>query len=160
MPVGFIRINMHAKLTSKDESNQGNGCMRWSHVLSVMCALVLAAVLGTAGVIKVGTPDAFIQAVTNFQIVEGGLAQAVGFYVPWLEITLSVGLLWPSWRRSSAKIAGGLLILFTLVLVSADLRGLKLDCGCFGEQLKAHSSLWLYARNTVMLLLAWGASLP
>lgn len=114
-----------------------------------LIAVILAVVLGWAGVAKALDSNAFAQSVENFRVVSQLMAQIVAYYVPWLEIALAIGLLVPRWRVSAAWLVLLLLCGFTALLVSAQWRGLNIQCGCFGdfEERDSLGYVWLYLRN-------------
>jgi Methylamine utilisation protein MauE len=57
---------------------------------------------------------------------------AVGYGLPFLEIALGGLLLAGLAVRLAASVSATLLILFVAAIASAWLRGLQIDCGCFG----------------------------
>ncbi|MFA6287815.1 MAG: MauE/DoxX family redox-associated membrane protein [Opitutaceae bacterium] len=116
-------------------------------------AWVIAVVLGWAGVVKAADPHAFTKAIENFRLVEGAAAGVLAYYVPWLEIVVAVGLLFTRWRKAAAYVALLLLIAFTVLLASAQWRGLNVACGCFGASDKMQTTAfgWLYLRNGLLV---------
>jgi hypothetical protein len=53
-------------------------------------------------------------------------------YVPWLEVTTGLTLLIGVWRREALTVALLVCATFFIANVSAMVRGLDIDCGCFG----------------------------
>jgi uncharacterized membrane protein YphA (DoxX/SURF4 family) len=63
--------------------------------------------------------------------------------LPLLEVLLGLYLLVGLFTRASAWAASSLIVLFLTVLVQGALRGLEIDCGCFGSTSGDEvSSLW------------------
>jgi uncharacterized membrane protein YphA (DoxX/SURF4 family) len=52
---------------------------------------------------------------------------------PWVEVVAGVLLILGLWSRAAAAVLAGLLVLFIGLIAQAMLRGLELDCGCFGK---------------------------
>lgn len=99
----------------------------------LLARLVVAGTFIWAALPKIQDPVAFTTAVTGFQVVSGPLAAWVGIALPWLELVIGLGLLVPTLRRGSGWITALLLIAFIGLHASAWMRGLNIDCGCFGE---------------------------
>ncbi len=95
--------------------------------------LMVGAVFMNAGMVKIRDPQAFAHGVAAFHLLPPLLVYPVAQGLPWLELICGV-LLVGGWRRRDA--AFSLLVLsalFTVVLSQAMMRGLKVDCGCFGS---------------------------
>ena len=121
--------------------------------------LLLTAVFLWAGVAKLRGPHLFAADVAAFRLLPAGapgLALAVAYYLPWLEILCAAGLWVPRWRPAALGVGAALLAGFTLALGSAWARGIPLDCGCFGAGKGTNLPLAI-GRN--LLLLGVGAAL-
>jgi putative oxidoreductase len=53
-------------------------------------------------------------------------------FLPALEAIGAMALLFNRWKRAGALVCGLLLVLFIVLIAQAVLRGLNIDCGCFG----------------------------
>ncbi|HEV7654102.1 MAG TPA: MauE/DoxX family redox-associated membrane protein [Mycobacteriales bacterium] len=94
--------------------------------------LLLAAVWAYAAVSKTGDPAASVRAVRAYQILPEWLAQGVGYGLPFLEIGLAVLLLAGLATRVAAIVSAALFVVFLTGIISAAVRGLQIECGCFG----------------------------
>jgi hypothetical protein len=56
----------------------------------------------------------------------------MAFVLPWLELIAAVLLLTGPWRGEARLILALLLAVFILAKISTEVRGLHIDCGCFG----------------------------
>jgi hypothetical protein len=85
------------------------------------------------GVIKLVDPAAFAIEISNYQILPS-LAPHGAAMLPALEVVLGLALLAGPrpWARASALGTGGLMLIFTLAVVSVVSRGVNISCGCFG----------------------------
>lgn len=101
--------------------------------LSTLARLVLAGVLGVAGALKVADPAASLTAVRAYQLLPEPLERVVGYGLPFFELGLAALLLLGLATRLAAVLAGLLMIGFVVGIASAWVRGLAIDCGCFGR---------------------------
>jgi putative oxidoreductase len=63
----------------------------------------------------------------------------VAFYLPWLEIIDGFALLTGLLHRGALTILTTLMVFFIAATISAQARGINLDCGCFGSVSKGMS---------------------
>ena len=98
--------------------------------------LVFRVVLGSlfvyAGVVKALEPIDFAQAIRNYDLVGQSLSFIAAMILPWLEILAGAFLFAGIWKRGAAFVISGLLIFFIVLTVATMIRGLDVDCGCFG----------------------------
>jgi hypothetical protein len=73
--------------------------------------------------------------------------------MPALEVLASLALVSRVLWRGGALILGTMLLVFVAALFQAILRGIDIECGCFGKG-SSPVSFWLIARNYGLLLLA------
>ena len=99
---------------------------------STAARVVLAAVWAWAAVTKIGDPAASVRAVRAYDLLPEWLAKAVGYGLPFLELSLAVLLLAGLATRLAAVASAALLAVFLVGIVSAAARGLQIECGCFG----------------------------
>jgi len=126
---------------------------RMGTVLAWACRLTLAAVFLAAAYGKLRDPYAFAVSIHAYRLVPPAWASVSAVVMPAVEtvaaIALASGLLW----RGGAVILGGLLAVFLVALSQAILRGIDIDCGCFGKG-SSPVSFWLIARNYGLILCA------
>jgi len=104
----------------------------WVSWVSTAARLLLGGVLVVAGSLKVGDPQAAVQAVRAYQLLPEALEPVVGWGLPALEIALGLLLVVGLYTRVAAVGAALLLVAFIAGVASAAARGLSIDCGCFG----------------------------
>jgi putative oxidoreductase len=127
----------------------------WDYVLLVIC-LALATVFIYAGADKVHDPLEFADSIAAFAILPRALINLFALSLPPFEIACGFLLLWPSTRRFAALAVFVISLVFFAALSSALLRGLTLDCGCFGAGTPSRPRMWLELGLNVVLA---GASL-
>jgi len=80
------------------------------------------------------TPDVatFAQQVENYRVPPYALTNTVAIILPWVELVAGVLLVCGVWTRPSALVFSVLTIIFLLAIGQAVVRGLNINCGCFG----------------------------
>jgi uncharacterized membrane protein YphA (DoxX/SURF4 family) len=94
--------------------------------------VVLGGLFVYAGIVKVLDPLDFAQDIRNYRLVGQALSFAAAIFLPWLEILAGAFLIAGVWRRGAALVISGLLVFFIVLTVVTMVRGLDVDCGCFG----------------------------
>ncbi len=101
-------------------------------VLLLAFRVVLGGLFIYAGVVKVLAPLDFAQNIRNYQIVGPSLSFIAALVLPWLEILAGAFLIVGIWKRGAALVISSLLVFFIVLTVVTMIRGLDIDCGCFG----------------------------
>jgi uncharacterized membrane protein YphA (DoxX/SURF4 family) len=86
-----------------------------------------------AAITKIADPPGFVADITHYRLTAYSIAIATGVYLPWLELICGTCVICRWRERAALVIISGLCLLFTIALSSAWLRGLDLNCGCFGH---------------------------
>jgi len=94
--------------------------------------LVLGGVMLVAGALKVTDPETAAQAVRAYELLPSGLEAPIGWGLPFLEIAIGLLLIVGYGVRAAAVAAGVFMVVFIVAVSSAWVRGLAIDCGCFG----------------------------
>lgn len=100
--------------------------------ISTVARLVVGGVLLVAGALKVIDPQSSVAAVRAYELVPAWLERPIGWGLPFLELGLGLLLVAGLFTRTAALLAGLLVGVFIIAVVSAAARGLSIDCGCFG----------------------------
>ena len=61
------------------------------------------------------------------------LANFLGFVLPFIEVGIGLLLIVGIWVRLAAIAGGALMVMFIVAIGQAWIRGISLDCGCFGK---------------------------
>jgi uncharacterized membrane protein YphA (DoxX/SURF4 family) len=101
--------------------------------LTLIFRLVLGGVLLVAGALKVSDPYSSATSVRAYQILPVDLANFLGFVLPFAEVAIGIFLIVGIWVRLNAIAGGALMIMFIIAIAQAWIRGISLDCGCFGK---------------------------
>jgi uncharacterized membrane protein YphA (DoxX/SURF4 family) len=108
------------------------GSARVRDAVGTVARLVLAAVWLIAGVLKAIDPDGTYVAVRAYDLLPRSGVAVVADVLPWLEVVLGLLLLAGLATRIAAAASAVLLLVFVAGVVQAWVRGLSIDCGCFG----------------------------
>ncbi|GLZ82024.1 hypothetical protein Afil01_68310 [Actinorhabdospora filicis] len=106
---------------------------RWLPWLGVACRLVLAGVWIVAAALKLPELGDSVRAVQAYKLLPTGMASAVGYTLPFVEMAVGLFLLAGLLTRYAAAVSGLLQIAFIIGISSAWARGMSIDCGCFGN---------------------------
>jgi uncharacterized membrane protein YphA (DoxX/SURF4 family) len=117
-------------------------------------SLVLAGIFICAGYNKIIDPVDFYKSIRMYHLLPDNPAWYLANYLPWLEIVGGIGLLWQRCRCPASLLVSGALGLFIAAILSAWLRGLDIDCGCFGKADISSNYTWLITRDLLMLAAA------
>lgn len=131
---------------------------KYGNWFGLLARLTLGGVLFAAGWLKIFTPAKSQMAVRAYEVLPIVLANFLGLVLPWLEIGVGVLLFLGIAVRLSALIGGALMVIFILAISQAGIRGLSIDCGCFGGGGTVEPGKTKYlaeiARDTGLALLA------
>jgi uncharacterized membrane protein YphA (DoxX/SURF4 family) len=105
-----------------------------------------------AGTTKVTNPQAFADSIATFKMLPPQLLNIVALGLPPFEILLGLMLI-SGWKARAASLAvAGLAIVFGLALGQALMRGLVVDCGCFGSGEPSTLKTWASFGRALLLL--------
>ncbi len=115
-------------------------------------ALALGAVFIYAGTDKVRAPLDFADSVAGFAILPPFLINLLALGLPPFEIVFGLLLVAPRTRRVGALAVALISVVFFSALLSALVRGLTLDCGCFGNSAPSRPRMWAELGLDIVLL--------
>src|SRR5260221_5968251 len=113
--------------------------------------IVLASLFVLAGVLKLLDPAAFAVEVYHYQLIPWWSCALLALFLPWLEICMGIALLTRWFSRGALAWVTALLIVFSLALSSAMLRGFSIYCCCFGRASHSTGTFWPLLSNLVLL---------
>ena len=127
-----------------------------------LLAFLIGAVFIYAGASKAWDPVAFASDIQNFHVLSWPLGVRLAFYLPWLEILCGLALVTGCLRGGAVGILSALMIAFIALTIAARMRGIDLDCGCFGKATKNLPFVWHLVIDFALfagLLILWPSSL-
>ncbi len=135
-------------------SEPGRPANRWG----TAGRLTLGFLLLAAGILKADSGDAGAEALANYRLFPAQVNQIVSVLLPWWDMGSGVLLVSGLWVRACARFATLLFSGFALAIASALIRGLDIDCGCFGSGLVLKVGMRHLMVDLVFLALAIGVS--
>jgi uncharacterized membrane protein YphA (DoxX/SURF4 family) len=139
--------------------NNGNhdrkNISRFLKILFHSMRLLLGAVFLFASYDKILHPQAFAQAVYNYQILPDAAVNLAALVLPWIELLLGLCLVTGFWLPGATALSTGLMTVFIGSLVFNQIRGLDIYCGCFStETTDGAAGLWTVIRDMVFLAIS------
>ena len=113
--------------------------------------LAIAALFLFAAITKLVDPSSFAQQIANYQLTPWPATAVLSVFLPALELCVGVCLLLGRWESGALAWVAILLTIFSGALLSAIVRGLSIDCGCFGRSIENTGTLWPLIRNLALL---------
>lgn len=101
-------------------------------------ALILRVLMGAwfvyAGALKIFASgiDQFAADIGNYKLVDGSVALAIAYLIPWVEVVAGLCFMLGVLRKGAWWAMLGLVLAFTFSVGSAWWRGLDISCGCLG----------------------------
>lgn len=96
-------------------------------------------------------PANFAASVNGFRVLHSDLIPFTAFLIPWLEVVCAAALIIGVATRGAARLIAALLVLFCLAMLSVIVRGMDIDCSCFGKFLGGAVGWMSILRNVVLL---------
>jgi uncharacterized membrane protein YphA (DoxX/SURF4 family) len=96
--------------------------------------VLIGLVFIIASIDKIAAPDAFAASIEAYHLVPTAVINLMAITIPWVELFVGIFLLAGVSLRGSSLLAAVLLGVFSVAIISALLRGLTIDCGCFGKE--------------------------
>jgi uncharacterized membrane protein YphA (DoxX/SURF4 family) len=103
-------------------------------ILTLTFRLVLGIIFIYAGFEKIAQPADFALTIQNYDMIPPVLTNLVAITLPWLEFYCGIFLIIGLFLRASGGIIAMLMMLFIIALTTALIRGLNIDCGCYGME--------------------------
>ncbi len=123
----------------------------WRYLLR----LVLGLVFLWAALAKIGDVPGFAREIHNYHATPLSLENIFAMVIPWIELIAGIALVLNIAPRGGTLVLGGMLVLFTVLILSAIVRGLDIACGCFGTSDAARTGWETLLRDVAFLAMAW-----
>lgn len=124
-----------------------------NRTLLVLFRVAVGGLFIYSGIVKALDPLGFAQDVRDYQVVGQSLSFLVAVFLPWLEIFAGLFLASGLMKRAGAATISLLLVFFIVLVAATMVRGLDVDCGCFGT-LSRKAGPGLILEDAVMLYMA------
>ncbi len=100
--------------------------------LLVSIRIFLGLVFIFAAVTKITEAETFARAIANYKLLPNFLINFLAIILPWVELCAGILLVFGIVVKENSTILSGLLFIFIIAILISLLRGLNIDCGCFG----------------------------
>ena len=124
----------------------------------LLARLVTGGVWIVAGALKLPDPAGSVRAVRAYELLPEVVVPTVGYLLPVVEVVVGAGLVLGLLTRWTAVVSALLFLAFVVGIASAWVRGLQIDCGCFGGGGAVADATeeypWDIARDVGLLLLS------
>jgi uncharacterized membrane protein YphA (DoxX/SURF4 family) len=85
-----------------------------------------------AAVEKINDPGSFAVSISNYKLLPLFIVNIFAIIIPWIELAAGMLLVFGIFGRESSFIIGVLLVIFIAAISISLMRGLDINCGCFG----------------------------
>lgn len=99
---------------------------------SLLFRILLGLIFLFAGIAKISDPVRFIFTLRQFNLFSEAVIPFMALYLPWLEFILGLFLILGLLYRASAFLLACLNTMFAIAILTVIVRGMEIDCGCFG----------------------------
>jgi uncharacterized membrane protein YphA (DoxX/SURF4 family) len=128
--------------------------------MPLIARLALAAILITAGVLKLGHADDLASVISNFSLgLPGPIVAFIAVALPPFEVLLGIYLAGGWFLPETSAVATVLILAFIAAVASVVARGITAPCGCFGPADSAPATWATVLRDVVFVVpaayLAW-----
>ena len=119
-----------------------------------VAGLLIGITFVAAALAKVGDPGAFSAQIHNFRLAPIWSENLLAVTLPWIELVVGLALILGMRSRAAGWLVSALMVLFTVAVGQAALRGLDIQCGCFGTGDATEVGVKKLAENIGLTLLA------
>lgn len=110
--------------------------------------VILGVVLVYASIDKIVSPAEFGEIIYNYQLLPDQLISLTAIILPWVEFLLGIFLIFRMWTPGTVLLTNGMFFVFTIAIISALVRGIDIDCGCFSTSGgKGGMTIWTLLRD-------------
>ena len=121
--------------------------------IAIIIRLLLGFLFLYSALDKILDPAKFAEVIYNYRLLPVELLNICAMIVPWVEITIGITLLLGVWVTASALLLSGLTIVFIGLLLSAIVRGLNIECGCFSLDAEGSLVSWKRIFEDILILI-------
>lgn len=100
--------------------------------LSFVFRIIVGGIFLISGLAKISDPVRFILTLREFSLFPEMIIPFTAIYLPWLEFILGLFILVGLMYRTASLLLAFLIGSFTFSILSVIVRGIEVDCGCFG----------------------------
>ncbi len=114
---------------------------------------ILGFVFVYAGAEKISDPSGFADSINNYKIFPLFTINTCAILIPWIEVVSGLMLIFGIALKENALIINIFLIGFVVLITTSLLRGLNIDCGCFGTEGEETIGIQKIVEDVLLLIL-------
>ena len=142
---------VYRRLSHRRHGGQVIGSLLANRWLNLALRLFIGGMFVYAAWDKVLEPSGFAMAVRGYKIIPFSLSNLFALCVSWSELVAGIMLILGIFPRKAAAAIGILLVMFIVAIITTLVRGMVVDCGCFGKEGGSSTSWILIVRNVALL---------
>lgn len=120
--------------------------------IRIAIRLILGFLFLYASLDKISNPQKFAEIIYNYRILPVELLNICAIIVPWLEAMIGLALLLGIWVETAALLLSGITVIFIILIISAIMRGLDIECGCFSLDAAGSLVSWKRVVEDILIL--------
>jgi len=124
-------------------------CQQWGYWMG---RFLLGAVFIYAAILKISSPQDFADSIAAYQILPIVVINPFALGLPFFELVCGLLVLTGFFLRVGVLGILSMLIIFIVALAASLLRGLSINCGCFGMHSWFDSNPWIALLRDACLL--------
>ncbi len=101
-------------------------------MISFILRIIVGGIFLISGLAKISDPVRFVLTLREFDIFPEIIVPFTAIYMPWLEFIIGLCIILGILHRASSFMLACLIFIFTIAIISVIIRGMEIDCGCFG----------------------------
>lgn len=119
--------------------------------LLFLLRIILGFVFVYSAITKIIDTPGFSDSISNYKLLPDFIINFFAIVLPWIELTAGLLLLLGISVKENAFIINFLLVVFLIAITINLIRGLDINCGCFGTQGGTKIGLTKLIENTILL---------
>ena len=123
--------------------------------LQLIFRLLLGAMFVTVAMTKIPNPEKFANEIGNYNLLPEISLNLMALFLPWLELITGMLLIFGYKVKENSFLILGMLVVFTLGVLSAMARGLDINCGCYSEIAVKKVGWEKVLENTGLIIIAF-----
>jgi len=121
--------------------------------IALIARVLVGSVFVVVAVTKIMDPKLFANEIGNYDLLPNYLLNIPAIILPWIELVVGFMLLMGIKLKTNSFIAGSLLVVFTIGVITAWSRGLDINCGCFSAIKEEKVGLSKVLQNSGLIIL-------
>jgi uncharacterized membrane protein YphA (DoxX/SURF4 family) len=116
--------------------------------------ILLGAMFVYSSIHKIRNPAEFAIAIRGYELLPIGLTNLFALLIAWSEALAGIMLILGVMTKKAAGAILLMLAMFTVAILTTMLKGLVVDCGCFGDEGNHPTTFPLVIRNLFLIAAA------